>query len=432
MIFSDVLTLEGAKEIALENNAQYLSAKHTYQSEKWNEVNAFTSLLPSGTFSASQSQEKPGLLPPETNTRMYGYNLTQPVFLGGKAWLGYKMARDAKQIARNTLAEKKLEIIYLTEENFFDFAEAKEYSVIAEGQLESANKNLQKAEVRFEIGTISSTDYLKIKADTASKETELIQAETRYNLSSRGLRSFLGLQDNPQTETTDLSEYKTISDKLANFDTAGTQAFVQEAVQLASTNNFTLKTMNETKAIADKNVLMSLGNFLPSVTLSYSNNWIKLWDETLTHSDVDYKDSQTLGLSASIPIFPIADNFANYKKVRYQQRKTDEDVKEAENNINLAVESAVMNLISSGKQSHATKLTLEYTTELQSQISEKFNSGLVSADELLDSEIMLKGAKISDVQSKYAFIMAKSKLMQLLGEEDEYKFLQLINNAEEK
>ena len=143
-------------------------------------------------------------------------------------------------------------------------------------------------------------------------------------------------------------------------------------------------------------------------------------------SDSNYNDSKQLALTASIPIFPITDNFADYKKAKFEKRKTDEDYKSAESGIKLDLESSVLNLISSAKQVKASELTLNFATELHSQMEERFRNGMVSTTEILDSEVMLKSSKMSFIRSSFSFIKAKSKLILLLGMEEENEFLELL------
>ncbi len=431
-LFSEILFLEKAKEIALENNPEYLSKKYAFESAKWSEVKSLSGLLPKANISASQMQKKPGMstmmdsIPDEANSRSYGYSINQPLFLGGKLWLGYKISRTAKQISEYALAEQKLKTISAVEEKYFNLLEAKEVLEISKEQLRSAGLNLEIAEIRYEMGTLSNVDLLKIQSDKAAKETELIQSETLYAISYSGLKNYLQYQDDFEVENFDATIYNELIESLNTFDKKQIDDFINDCFLISLNENYSIKTLKETKNMAKKSVLMAAGNFLPILNLSYSQTWSKSWNEIQSESDSNYDDSKQLALTASIPIFPIADNFADYKKAKYEKRKTFEDYKSAESGIKLNLESSVLNLISSAKQVKASELTLNFTTELYSQMEERFKNGMVSTTDMLDSEVMLKSAKISNIKSSFSFIKAKSKLMLLLGMENENKFLELL------
>jgi len=432
-LFSEILTLEKAKEFALENNPEYLSKKYAYESAKWNEIGSFSGLLPSASLTGSQMQMKPGmptLMNPipndENNTRSYGYSINQPLFLGGKLWLGYKISRDTKQMSNYALAEQKLKTISGVEEKYFKLLEAAEILEISKEQLRSAGLNLEIAGIRFKMGTLANVDLLKIQSDKAAKETELIQSETLYAISYSGLKNYLQYRDDFEIENFDTTIYNELIKDLNTFDKKLIDDLINECFLISLNENLSIKTLKETKNMAKKSVLMAAGNFLPILNLSYSQTWSKSWNEIQGESDFSYDDSKQLALTASIPIFPIADNFADYKKAKYEKRKTDEEYKSAENGIKLDLESSVLNLISSAKQVKASELTLNFTTELHSHTEERFKNGMISTTEMLDSEVMLKSSKMSNIRSSFSFIKAKSKLMLILGMEEENELLELL------
>ncbi len=430
---AEILTLNDAKEIALKNNPEYLSKKYALESAKWSEISSLSGLLPAASLTGSQIQMKPGMptmmnpIPDdEKNTRSIGYSINQPLFLGGKLWLGYKISHDTKQMSEYTLAEQKLKTISAVEEKYFNLLEAAEILEIAEEQLRSDALNLEIAETRYKMGTLSNVDLLKIQSDNAAKETELIQSKTLYSINYSGLKNYLQYHSNFEVEDFDTTIYNELIKNLNTFDEKQINDLMNECFLISLNENLSIKTLEETKNIAKKSVLMAAGNFLPTLNLNYSQTWSKSWNDIQSESDFGYEDSKQLALTASIPIFPIADNFADYKKAKYEKRKTDEEYKSAESGIKLDLESSVLNLISSAKQVKASELTLNFTTELHSQMKERFKNGMVSTTEMLDSEVMLKGARISNIQSLFSFIKAKSKLMLLLGMEEENEFLKLL------
>lgn len=431
---AEILTLKDAKEIALKNNPEYLSKKYAFESAKWSEINSLSGLLPSANLTGSQIQMKPGMptmmnpIPDdEKNTRSYGYSINQPLFLGGKLWLGYRISRDAKQMSEYALAEQKLKTISGVEEKYFNLLEAAEILEIAEEQLRSAGLNLEIAETRYKMGTLANVDLLKIQSDKAAKETELIQSKTLYSINYSGLKNYLQYQNNFGVEDLDTTIYNELIKDLNIFDEKQINDLMNECFLISLNENLSIKTLEETKNMAKKSVLMAAGNFLPILNLSYSQTWSKSWNDIQSESDFNYEDSKQLALTASIPIFPITDNFADYKKAKYEKRKTDEEYKSAESGIKLDLESSVLNLISSAKQVKASELTLNFTTKLHSQMEERFKNGMVSTSEMLDSEVMLKGARISNIQSLFSFIKAKSKLMLLLGMEEESELIEILS-----
>ncbi len=430
-LIAEVLTLEKAKEIALENNPEYLAQKYAYQSAKWNELNSLSGLLPSAKIDGSQSQMKGtfriGIQPfdiEELNSRSIGYSINQPLFTGGKIWLSYKISHDSKKMTEYYLKEQKLKTLATVEEKYFNLLETTDILEISQEQVKIAKTNLNIAETCYQMGAISNNDLLQLKADLAGKETELIQSETLYRISFTDLKNYLNIQQDFKIDNS-ISIDEHLIRKISENDDIF--RLVGQIIQIGMEQNNSLKALEKTKTIAGKSVLMSSGNFLPIINLSYSQSWNKSWNQIMSPSDVDYDDSKTLALSASLPVFPLIDNFASYQKARYNKRKADEEYSAAERGIKLALESAFFNLISSAKQVKASSLSVKYSRQLYEKSLERFQNGLMSASEILEVEVMLKSSKMNNISSKYSFLEALTNLKHLLGLEDDEELYNLLD-----
>ena len=433
---SETISLEQAKSLALQNNPEFLAKKFAYESAKWSSVKAFSALFPSAKISASELQLKPGtpklspngmpVFSDETNTRSYGYSVNQPLFYGGKLWFAYKISADAKKIAEFDYRYQKLKTFAAVEEKYLNLLEAEELLQIARQQLRSASENLKIAEVKFQIGSISKTELLKFQAEKATKESELIRAKRMRQLSFSDLKNFLQLSNSFEIEKISenlYADFIKIADELSQ---SKIDEILGKVVEYGEQNNLSLKSLEQAKKMSARSVRIASGNFLPTLNLTYSRTWSKNWNENQTAQDADYEDSKQIMLSASVPVFPFFDNFAALKKAKYDLKKTEKDFITAKSGIDTALENGFLNLINSAKDFKASELSLRYSEELFRQLQEKFQQGLISANELLDANLMLKSASVNKTKSFYNFIKAKTELMQLLGFEEEENLLNLM------
>ena len=346
--FAKVISLEEAKKSALLNNPEYLSKKFAYQAAKWSAVKSFSALFPSAKISASQMQMKPGTpqfssggMPVSSdvlNTRSYGFSVNQPLFLGGKIWLGYKISSDSKKMAKYDFLNQKLKTTAAAEEKYLSCLETRDLLEISQQQLRLATENLKTAKIKFQAGTISKTELLKFQADEAAKESELIRARRLQQISDTDLKNFLQLSEPIEVEEIPENAFRDLIEMLNGFSQDEIERLTLKIITVGKQNNFSLKALKQTKKIASRSVSMASGNFLPTLNLNFSDTWSKNWDENQTPSNSDYNDTKQLLLSASIPIFPLTDNFAALKKAKYDLKKTENDFISVKSGIETALE----------------------------------------------------------------------------------------------
>jgi outer membrane protein TolC len=423
-----MINLDTAKKMALQNNPDYLAKQAAYESAKWDNISSFSSLLPTGTLSASQAQTKPGSMQSvgsdETNSRFFGISFQQPLFMGGKKWLGYRMSSYSQKMSYLTMQASKLETIYTIEEKYFNVLEALDLLKIMEQQISSVQTTLESAQVKFDMGMISKADLLRFQADRAAKETDMILRKNRLQLAIQDFKNTLQYKDNFTLEPVEIEE--TAIARLESLPYAHIETIIQTCIELMNKQNFTLQTLKQSKKIASTSVLMTGGNFLPSIQLSISKTWQKSWDETMKAADVNYNDSEEIRLSASLPLFPVINNAADYASARKKQKKVSYELISAQNSIELAIESAVLTLVSNAKTVSQADISLRYADEFYQQMEERFRNGMISGTDLLDAEVMLKNAKFAKTNGLYNFLKSKSTLMKLISLENESEMYQIL------
>jgi outer membrane protein TolC len=94
--------------------------------------------------------------------------------------------------------------------------------------------------------------------------------------------------------------------------------------------------------------------------------------------------------------------------------------------IELAIKSAILNMVSAAKTVHSSQLSLEYSSETYEQMKERFANGQITANELLSTEIMYNSAQNQVATSFYDYLSAKSALLQLMGTDDLAKLDEII------
>ena len=409
-INAEVLTLKDLKETALKNNPELLENEHKKKSADYDYNKSMLGLIPSASFNGNYSHIPDQNFADENPS--FGLSVSQTIFDGGKKWLSSRIHKDKAKIVALTYNEKRLETIANVESKYLSVLENKDLLETAKKYLQSSEKQLEIAKMRFEDGTLSKINILQLQSQKASQEISLIQTENKYSISRLDLANFLQIRDDFKLEDISPKIYEDLLQNLKNLEIIQVENLISEVVKMSKENNVSLIKSELTQSINKKTILKAGGDFLPSVNLSYSNNWSK---NEITDS---YEDSQKLSLSASIPIFPIADNAVELVKAKNDYKTSFYNYQSTKDGLKLSLKSSVYNLVTSAKSVDATSKALEYARQTYLHTEEKFKHNIIAADDLLDAEILLFSSENQYTQSIYDLLRERSSLLKLIGVED--------------
>ncbi len=410
------LTLELAKELALKNYPGYLSQIEALKSAQSGRWNAYSSLLPSASLNASQTRYSPDQTVgfnkvDKLNT--YGFSIMQPIFNGGKIWLGARMREDAVKISEENLRMTKLGTLAGVEAQYFSVLQNEQLMEIAELDLESSKTNLEIAEAKYDSGLLSKGDYLQIQAEKTNKLVSVLQMKNLYQTSKMSLLNYLQIGSIGTIEPVDSTTYSDLLQRLQNLSLAEIDSISNSFVQYGMEHNPAIAMSNIVINTSKKSLVMAGGNFLPSVNLSYSKNWIKY--DFMN----DYNDSENITLSASLPIFPIVDNVTSFTQAHHNLKKSQYDYKYTEDGVVTGIKGQFLSLVSYANSIIASKASQAQAGETYAQMQERFSSGMISANELNSTQTLYLSTQNQYVQSLYDFLGAKSALLQQLGTEED-------------
>ncbi len=419
------LSLDSAKEIALKNNPGYKAQEEGFKSSVWSYKNSIISLFPSGSASASYSQtdsENTGLNSNYAENGSYGVSLSQPIFMGGRLINAALIAKTSKNISKLNLSEKELEILNTTESKFFALIEAKQLLEIANDELTVANQRVIDSNTRFQQGTISKADLLQVQADAANKNVILIQAQLAYDVSYKDLKNYLLITEDFEVIEENEDSFDAEISGLNSLNASAMDVVINRMIDYSNENSNSMKALKLSTSIAKRNVNNAIGSFMPNVNLSYSYN--NSGDAREDWSNYPWRSS--ISLNASIPIFPLVDSYSDVAKAKADLRQTEYQYIDSVNNNSLGVESSLLNLISAARKYQASQLSLEYSEETYKQMQARYDNGLLSGTDLLDSEVMYKSARMNKVSSKFDYLEARSALKKLLGLKDDQDIISMI------
>ncbi|MEA2096333.1 MAG: TolC family protein [Candidatus Cloacimonadota bacterium] len=426
------LNLDDALKIALENNPELLAAEQSKKASKTNLWNTYLSILPSATVNRSDTYFDEtqtvmnSLLKYDASTN-YNLIVNQPIFNGGKVWLGASISRSAYKISKSSYQNAYLQTVVDLKSKYFAVLANEELMKIAEKSLKNSNTNLQIAQVKYDTGNLAKADLLQLQSEQANKEIELLQMKMLYENSRLDLANFLQLDKIEDLQPVEKEKYEPEILKLREQNMQDIEELEQEILNIGMNKSPSLNMARLGVNTNRKSLWMAGGNFLPTLNFQYIKTWNKYDFE-----DEFNENSGQLGLNFSLPIFPLVNNGLEVATSRHQLKQSIYELQSTENSMELAIKSAVLNLVSQSKKVHAAEISLEYSRQMYQQMNHRFAGGQISANDLLSTEIMYSAAQNQAAQSFYDYLSAKASLVQLMGVNDEKVLNNIIENKELK
>ena len=102
-----VISLQAAKDMALQQNQNFQGEKAALEAAKWNKTSAMSSFLPSLSLAGTLLHMDPARTIPaggqnvtlNKDQRSLALSLSQPLFMGGRLYQSYKIASASAQMA---------------------------------------------------------------------------------------------------------------------------------------------------------------------------------------------------------------------------------------------------------------------------------------------------------------------------------------------
>ena len=418
------VSLEEAQKAALEKSYGYAIAEENTVYSGLSVKSAFSNFLPAASLSASYMLYTPEVemssfkfTPPSTMTPVtmtqkdrtaFGLRVTQPLFTGGRIWYGYQISKDSEKMSTNTLNSEMKKLMAETEAQYLSVLEAEEMYKIAKESLELSKRTEESAKIRFDSGLLSRADVLKSSSLRANSEVSLSGAEKLLALSRINFTRITGIKD----FTLEPADYESSRDLLETIGALKYSDLNEKSeilIKKAEENNSDLLNLKLSEKISEKQLSVSKGSFLPSVSLSYTTEWAK------TNVTDEFKNNGNIMLSASVPVLPLYDNYIGIEKSRVELKRSKLAYKQIRENVTTLISTHLFNMVSGAKQFNSAKIAVELAEETYYSLEERYNSGLSTEDELNNARISLDQARYNRTAVFYSILKSRSELVKITG-----------------
>lgn len=396
---SDCITYAVEHNITLKN----VSLNKTQASVNYHKAKA--SRLPNLFGSASQSFTNGNSIDPITSNyvtdQIYstnlGLNSTVTLFQGNQ--INNQISQNKILLNQSTFLEEetKNNVILSVLENYLQVLHAKEGITIAKNNLESTQKEVERAKARLDAGTIALSDYTEAISQAATNKYAFINAKNTYQQYLIALKQLLELAPTQDIEIEILDDKTDYSTILINkIDIYNKALGILPEVEVSNL---------EIKA-SEKGLDIAKGAYLPtlSLTTSLGTGYTSINNSTFS-DQLNVNFNQRIGLSLNIPIFNRNQTKAAVKTAEINIEKSKINKLTTEKEVYKKVETAYQNALSTQEQLVAAKASMEAAKQSYTLAQKKYKLGGLSTTDLVISQNTYTNAQQDYLQVKYLRIL---------------------------
>ena len=363
-----------------------------------NPVYVFGSLLNQGRFTqadfALDQLNHPDAIS-NWRTNVYG---SVPLFLGGRNYFGYQQAQLSRDASEQARARVEQEVVFGVIRAYNTVILAQEAQSTVEVSVRTAEANLASAEARYDAGVVVASDALAARVRLARLKEEAIAAASHVQLAYAALDDAMGV---PLTQTFRVAGPLEVPplqyEKLDGLDTLARERRpdYQQAV------------LDEARL--EKEVVKAKGAFLP--TLHLLGNY-----EVNNHYFASQgQDSWAVGVVLNLNLFKGGEDRARLLEAEANHRRAMALRERLASAIGLEVRDAFLALRTARERLAVAQGAVAQAEESLRIVQNRYDAGLTTIVELLDSETALTAARTNLTRARYEAAVGQARLDLSLG-----------------
>ncbi|RKS55963.1 outer membrane protein [Gillisia mitskevichiae] len=408
-------TLQECVVYALENNISIKQSALDIEAADIERSDAIGNFIPSLNAQVSASSNG-GLSINPTNNRFENTRFTSlsggastslTLFDGLRNLRQLERAKLSKLSSQYSLEQMKDDIALFVANSYLQVLFNKQNLEVLKSQSTITRDQLKRTQDLVDAGVLPKGDLLEIQATAANEQQRIIVAENNIQISLISLAQLLLIKD-----------YQNFDIVEADYEIVGNEILANspyELIEKAKEERYEIKIAEEQKLIAEKDVQIAKGAYLPTLSAFYNYN-TRYADNDSFNRDFTQQlyenDGTSYGLQLSIPILngfatrnQVKRNMINVERAEYR-------LEQAELDLEANVYQAYVDAQGALKAYEAAQSALEAQDQAYLYATERFDVGLTNAFDFSQSKVRLENAQTELLRTKYDYIF-KLKVIEL-------------------
>ncbi len=423
------ITLEEARQRALQNNLTLSQARADEQAARWRMLWAVSEVLPHVSLNSSYSRFDeesvyrqnimrdviieqyhidPNQFPPFAYRNLYATSLSvdQPIYNGGVELTALRIAGTTKKQISAQRAAREKQLLLDVETVYYNLCRAQQALEVQKNLLDASRQYVARFRRRQDLGLAAPVEVMRWELQAANDNAALVEAQNLLDLAQISLARTLGSPAEETYQPLDLAVLATAGDQAAeNLPALDT---LWHQTQAASPD---LQIMQRTVELQKRNVGLALSNFQPKLNFNYTYSWQA--DDDL---EPDGFKSWVATVSLSMPLFASFGNVAQYQEARINVKKMQEAERDYELGLYAQMTAAHHELLAASERLKSAQEMQKQARKLLSIQENRSEQGLITNLELLDARNAVQHAELGLINARFEALIARAKLRRLAGE----------------
>lgn len=452
-----VLTLDSCRSMALRNNKQLRIAEERIKAAHYERKAAFTNYLPgvdfTGAYLYNQKNisllSEDALLPTKSfdlQTQSFQYNivknpvtgepvigpngqpvpstvavipkeafefdirnvwvgavaLTQPLFMGGKIRAFNQITRYAEELAESQKNTAAKEIIYTTDEAYWQIVSLVYKKKLAESYLSLLDTLYRNVNAMIEEGVATRSDGLTVAVRQNEAEITLTKVNDGISLAKMALAQLCGLP---------------IDSRFSLFDEYGepeaTPAPATFNMEAVYSNRDEIKSLQLATHIYEKKQQVVVASMLP--TLALTGSYLFSNPNSYNGYEHKFKGMFNIGVLLKIPLLHWGENCYKLKAAKAQTLISKLELSDAKEKIELQVNQAAFKVNEAIKKLGMTEKNMAKAEENLRSAQIGFREGVMTTDNVLEAQTAWLQAQSERVDAQIDVRLCEVYLSKALG-----------------
>jgi len=398
-------TLEKIIGLAIKNSPTVKEAQANLENAQAKLMEARADFLPQLSLGSNYSRSQQTMsdfvgsivkLPVKENYS-YQFGLKQTIFDGLRTVKTNSQARNDLAYAEIAYGKAVDDVAFDVLQGYYTILKCIQMVEINKKMVEQSLKHREQAEANYKAGLATKSDILRSDVEVTNSKINLLKAENDLIKAKTSLNSYLNF---PLTQEIIIEERKEPS--------IPKDIQLEEMLKSALLTRPEIKEMHYQKDSAKDSIAISRSNLYPGLVLSSSLGWRedKFPPET---------SSWSIGLGLDLPLFTGGANLARVNQAKKNLTAVEAREEKLKTDITLEVTQVYLSFKESQERTELTQKSLEQAELNQAFVEGKYVNGLANIVELVDADITLANAQISNAQAKWDLQINYLKLLKVSG-----------------
>lgn len=397
-------TLDDCIHYAWRHNPEFKNTQIEVQEAHTDYVAAMGKFMPSVSLQAEVGRHIGRSIDPGTNRYTsdsynkgtIGMDVTLSLFEGFTRINRLRFTRLVQKEKEWSRLAKQNELAYQVVEAYYKVILDEKLLQLAEEQLHLGERYLKQTEMFLALGLRSASDLQEVKARYQGDVFRYSSYAKNRKMSLLYLKDLIGMKASEELAVVCADKDSVVALPVINAE----ELYLQSTRVLPD-----YKKMEMWERAARKELAVAFGQLSPTIYARFS--WgADFYNSLFSLHQIHDHWNKYIGVGVSFPLFIGLDRYASLKKKKNNVLRVRNRIEAEKNNLRTGTEQVVLSLHAGLEEHRQAMLQVQTETQVLKEMERKWEEGLVSVFQLMESRNRLLSAKAEQVRARLQYELA--------------------------